>query len=105
MSTIREVHGALVKRLLEGPGVSTTDERRKAFDNAGLEGPTKKLVDAVARAAHLVTDDDVAAVKAMGRSEDEIFEIVVSAAVGEATREYNAAGAALDAAMKDERCG
>jgi hypothetical protein len=35
-------------------------------------------------------------------SEDEIFEMVVSAAIGESTRQYNTALAALEAATEKE---
>jgi hypothetical protein len=36
-------------------------------------------------------------VRAAGHSEDEIFEIVLCAAIGQATRQYQAGLAALDA--------
>ena len=48
--------------------------------------------------AYRVTDDDIAAARASGLSEDQVFEIVVCAAVGQATRQYDAAMAALGAA-------
>jgi alkylhydroperoxidase family enzyme len=47
-----------------------------------------------------VTDEDIAAARASGLSEDEIFEFVVCAAIGQATRQYNAALAALDAVTR-----
>ena len=46
----------------------------------------------------LISDADVAATKAAGVSEDEIFELTVCAALGQATRQLDAALAALDAA-------
>lgn len=49
-----------------------------------------------------VTDEDFAAARASGLSEDQIFEMVVSAAIGQATRQYNTALAALDAATEKE---
>jgi alkylhydroperoxidase family enzyme len=39
-------------------------------------------VDKVARHAYKVTDEDIAALRQAGYSEDEIFEITVSAALG-----------------------
>jgi alkylhydroperoxidase/carboxymuconolactone decarboxylase family protein YurZ len=45
-----------------------------------------------------VTDEDVAAATEAGLPEDEIFELVVCAAFGEASRQLNGALAALDAA-------
>jgi alkylhydroperoxidase family enzyme len=65
---------------------------------AGLAEPLSTLIDKVAKHAHKVTDQDIAAAKASGLSEDQIFEIVVCAAVGQSTRQYDAALAALDAA-------
>ena len=51
-----------------------------------------------------VTDEDVAAVQASGLSEDQIFEIVVCAAIGQASRQYTNALAALASATEaDER--
>jgi hypothetical protein len=49
-----------------------------------------------------VTDEDITAAKASGLSEDQIFEIVVCAAIGQAERQYDAALAALDAVTKGE---
>jgi alkylhydroperoxidase/carboxymuconolactone decarboxylase family protein YurZ len=48
--------------------------------------------------ANWVTDQDIAAAIASGHSEDQVFEIVVCAAVGQANRQYESAFAALDAA-------
>jgi alkylhydroperoxidase family enzyme len=89
---------ALIVRILEGPGTAPAAERRAAFADAGLDGPVATLVGKVARHASRITDADVAAARATGRSEDQIFELVVCAAVGQATRQHDAALAALDAA-------
>jgi alkylhydroperoxidase family enzyme len=56
------------------------------------------LVEKVARHAFRVTDEDVAAARSAGLREDQVFELVVCAAVGEAHRQHEAALAALDAA-------
>jgi len=61
------------------------------------------LIDKVAKRAYTVTDEDIAAAMSSGLSEDQIFEIVVCAAVGQATRQYDTALAALNAAT--ERSG
>jgi len=58
------------------------------------------LIEKVARHSYKVTDEDVAAVRAAGLSEDQIFEIVVCAAVGQASRQYASALAALASAVK-----
>jgi alkylhydroperoxidase family enzyme len=102
MSDIREARKVLVSRILEGEGTATKPLRRAAFDDAPLPEPLRAFVAKIAERAHTIDDDDVAEVRASGLSEDEIFELVVCAAVGQATRQYDAALAALDAAARDE---
>jgi hypothetical protein len=101
MADIGQMHRALVARILEGDGTASTDLRRAAFENTGLAEPMNTLIDRVARRAHTITDEDVAGVRASGLSEDQIFEIVVCAAVGQATRQYETAIAALEAASRE----
>jgi len=98
MSDVRQARKALVSRILEGDGKASPSERRAAFNNSSLAGPQGALVDKVAMHAYRITDTDIAAVKKSGLSEDQIFEIVVCAAIGQATRQYDTALAALDAA-------
>jgi len=102
MSDIRQLQKAVVSRILEGTGKALPSERRAAFNNSGLGEPLGALVDKVARHAHRVTDDDINAAKVSGLSEDQIFEIVVCAAIGQATRQYGAALAAFKAATGKE---
>jgi hypothetical protein len=92
MTDITDLHRALVARVRDGDGRASPRLRRAAFDNDGLDEPVRTLVDKVARHAYKVT-----AVRAAGHSEDEIFEIVLCAAIGQATRQYQAGLAALDA--------
>jgi hypothetical protein len=98
----RTAHKAVATRILEGDGRSSHAQRRAAFDNAELAEPLGTLIDKVAKRAHTITDDDIAAVTAAGLSEDQIFELVVCAAVGQATRQYNSALTALAEAMADK---
>jgi alkylhydroperoxidase family enzyme len=98
MSDIQQARAALVKGILEGDGTASRDQRRAAFELAELSEPLGALLQKVARRAHTVTDEDVAAVRSAGLSEDQIFELVVCAAVGEATRQNETALAALQAA-------
>ena len=102
MPEIAQARRALVARILEGDGRASHAERRAAFENAGLNEPLSTLVDRVANQAHRVTDEDIAAARASGLSEDEIFELVVCAAIGQAARQYDAAFAALEAATRGE---
>lgn len=98
MSDIRQARNSLARRILEGDGKSLPSERQAAFDNIGVAGPLGTLVEKVARHAHRVTDEDIAAATVSGLSEDQVFEIVVCAAVGQAARQYDTALAALEAA-------
>jgi hypothetical protein len=97
MSDIRHARNALANRILEGAGTASPSERRAAFNNSGVAEPARTLVDRVARHAYTVTDEDVTAATVSGLSEDEVFEIVVCAAIGQATRQYDTALAALEA--------
>jgi len=103
MPNIRQAREALVKRILEGAGKASPSERRAAFNNRGLAQSLGALVDKVARHAYRVTDEDIHAVRTSAArtssfSEDQVFEIVVCAAIGQATRQYDTALAALEAA-------
>jgi hypothetical protein len=52
-----------------------------------------------------VTDADFAAARAAGSSEDELFELVICAAVGQSGRLYDAGLAALAEAVADDEAG
>ena len=102
MSNITQARKALVTRILEGDGKASRGQRRAAFDHTELAEPLNTLIDKVTKQAYRVTDEDVAAAKASGLSEDQIFEIVVCAAIGQAARQHDTALAALKAATKKE---
>jgi hypothetical protein len=89
---------AVVDRVLGGDGKASKEQRRAAFDNKGVAEGARALVEKVAKNAWKVTDEDVAAVKSAGVSEDQIYELCVSAALGQATRQLESALAALDQA-------
>jgi hypothetical protein len=100
MGNITEARKAVVARILEGEGQASREQRKAAFDNAGLPEPARTLIEKVATHANQVTDQEVAAVRAAGLSEDQIFEIVVCGAVGEAVRQHERALTALAAAAR-----
>jgi alkylhydroperoxidase family enzyme len=102
MSDVRQARKALVARILEGDGKASRAQRRAAFDNAGLAEPLSRLIDKVARHADKVTNEDISAARALGHSEDQIFELLVCAAIGQATRQYDTALGALEAATEKE---
>lgn len=102
MSDIKQARAALVARILEGAGRAPATQRRAAFNNAGLAEPAATLIDKVARFSYKVTDEDITAAKASGLSEDQIFELVVCAAAGQASRQCDGALAALRVASETE---
>jgi hypothetical protein len=100
VTDITRLHRELVARVLDSDAAAPRELRRAAFDNAGLDEPARTLVEKVALRSHSVTDDDVAAVRAAGLSEDQIFEIAVCAAIGQADRHYKTAHDALSKATE-----
>jgi hypothetical protein len=102
MSDITQARKHLVARILKGDGRASRAQRRAAFDNAGLAEPVAGLINKVAKQSYKVTDEDITAAKGSGLSEEEIFEVVVCAAIGQATRQYDAALAALAEATTDK---
>lgn len=94
---------AVVARILEGDGTATSAQRRSAFENTGLGEPLRTLIGKVALQPTRITDADMSAVIASGLSEDQVFELVVCAAVGQSARQYEAGLRALSAITGDER--
>lgn len=91
----RAAYRALVDRVLTGDGKASAEQRARAFGNDGLAPPLDALIDKVANRPAQVTDADFAAAKASGFSEDQLFELVICAAVGQSSRLYEAGLAAL----------
>jgi alkylhydroperoxidase family enzyme len=81
---------ALHSEVLEQPGQTEPRLRRAASDDEDVPEPLRGYVRKVARHAYKVTDEEVAALKEAGYSEDQIFEITISAAVGAAVRRLDA---------------
>jgi hypothetical protein len=102
MSDIRQARRALISRILDGEGKGAPTQRWAAFNNIFLTDPVRTLVSKVARHAYRVTDEDIAAVRESGFSEDQVFEIVVCAAIGQANRQYDTALLALEVATGKE---
>jgi hypothetical protein len=100
MADITKARKDLITRILEGTGTASRVQRRAGFEDSGLAEPLRTLIDKVAKRPYRVIDDDIAAAKASGLTEDQIFEIVVCAAIGQAMRQHDSALAALDAATK-----
>jgi hypothetical protein len=72
--------------VLESPGASGPDVRLAAASGQQLPPPLQDYAVKVRDSAWRITDADIAALIGAGRSEDEIFEVTVAAAVGAALR-------------------
>ena len=68
---------------------------REACARGDLEGPAAGLARKVRDASHAVVDADYAALKAAGFTEEQLYDLTVSAAVGAAKTRLDAATAAL----------
>ena len=101
MSNIEPARKALLRRVREGEGKASPSDRRAAFDNRGLTEPLRQLAYKVARNAQDIVDEDIDRARQSGLSEDQIFELVVCVAIGQATRQYDAANAALKSALEN----
>ncbi len=83
--------------LLQGPGVSPVERRRAAFSGTDADPQVRRLVETVAETPWKVTDDLLAGALRAGLREDEVFELVVAAAFGQANRQLASAHRVLDA--------
>jgi alkylhydroperoxidase family enzyme len=92
------VFEALVDRVLRGAGVTTPEERAAAAGTGPVTGPAAAVIEKVRRWAHKITDEDIAALKAAGMTDDAIYELTIAAAAGVAKRRLDAAMEAIHAA-------
>jgi hypothetical protein len=88
----RAAYRALVDQVLSGNGRASRELRQQAFRNEGLPAPLDALIDTVNTRP---TQTDFTAAKAAGYSEDQLFELVVCATIGQSARLYEAGLAAL----------
>ena len=83
----------VLQTVLEGPGESDPAIRQASAEGSGVPADLQPLVDKIHKHAYRVTDDDIARLQAT-YGDDQLFEVVVSAALG-ASRQRLLAG--LDA--------
>jgi hypothetical protein len=101
----RAAFRALQDRVVNGQGRASPEQRARAFSNVGLSPPLDGLLGTVATRPAQVAEADFAAARAAGFSEDELFELVICAAVGQSARLYDAGLAALAEAVAGEEDG
>jgi hypothetical protein len=93
-ASVADRYARLVDRLRQavfGSSATTEQATRSAAATGGrLSEPFGSYAAKVRDESYRITDSDVAALKEAGHTEDEIFEITVSAAVGAALRSLEA---------------
>jgi len=99
---MKPVYPAELRRMIEAlentPGATAPALRRAVRDRtAALPAEIAGYVEKVTLHAYRITDDDIAALKAAGYSEDAILEITYSAALGAGIARMDAGLAALHA--------
>jgi hypothetical protein len=95
---VTRLRQAVIGAAAGGPGKASQAARRAAFANRDVDPRARPLLEIVTRCAWTVADGDVAGVRQAGMTDDEIFELVVCAALGQATRQLEAALSVLDEA-------
>lgn len=88
---------ALETAVLDGPAHLPTQVRRAAATEGELPALLATYVDKVAHRAYTVTDADLVALRAAGHTDDEVFDLTVSAAMGAGMKRFRAGMAALAA--------
>ena len=97
---IEDPHAGLRDRVFEtvlkGPGESLPAIRLGAAEGTGVPADLQAVVEKIHRHAYKVTDDDLSRAQAK-YGDDQMFEIVVSAALGASRQRLLAGLEALDA--------
>lgn len=101
-TNFKHLYQALIDRILKGEGYSTQQDRQAAFANENVQPPLDLLVDKVAHQAFKISDKDIDMARQSGVSEDQLFELIICAAVGQASRQYESGLTALADATKKE---
>ena len=94
--SLSELQVATHRSVFDGPGSTDASARR----HIGLDEPPAELADLVRKIrdhAYRITDADVDGLRAR-YTEDQLFEVIVSAALGAAEYRLHAALATLDGA-------
>ncbi len=81
--------------MLQGTGDTDPAIRRAAAEGKGVPAELQALVDKIHRHAYKVTDEDFARLRAE-YEDDQLFEVVVSAALGASRNRLLAGLEALD---------
>ncbi len=89
----------LQTRVLDGPGVLESSRRRIAFEGGPLgDDLADRYVRTIHHSAYQLTERDIEELRRAGWTEDQIFELSISAALGAARQRLDAGLRAVEAA-------
>jgi alkylhydroperoxidase family enzyme len=88
---------AVLRSVLDGPGETDPSLRYAAAEGVGAPDDLRALVEKIHQHAYRVTDEEIAALQGK-YGEDQLFEIIVSAAVGASRQRLMAGLRALEEA-------
>jgi hypothetical protein len=92
-----ELRDRVLRNVLQGAGESDPAIRSAVAEGRGVPGELQPLVDKIHQHAYKVTDDDISRLQEK-YGDDQMFEIIVSAALGASRKRLIAGLAALDEA-------
>jgi alkylhydroperoxidase family enzyme len=92
-----DLRDRVLRSVLDGPGESDPAIRRAAAKGTGVPAELGPLVEKIHNHAYKVTDDDIARLQPT-YGDDQLFEIVVSTALGASRNRLVAGLDALDKA-------
>lgn len=93
-----EARQALLAQVKEQPGHTTPESRLSAFNDAGMSNSLEALVHKIHHYPYKVNDEDIAALRCTF-TDDELFEVIVCAALGGAEKRLQAGLRALTEAQ------
>lgn len=95
--SIADLRARVYRSVFDEPGHVAPAVRRSVAAGSGVPGALESLVEKIHRHAYRVTDEDLGHLRA-SHTDDQLFEIVVSAALGAARQRLDAGLAALERA-------
>jgi hypothetical protein len=86
VARLRPYVAAAIAAIVDARACTPASLRRAAYEGTPDDPVIAAYVEKVRRAAYRVTDSDIDRLRAGGLDDDEVFEITVAAALGEAMR-------------------
>jgi hypothetical protein len=90
------LRAGLEEAVLGAPGETARAERQRAMEGQGATPELTAFLQQVQRHAYRITDEEVAALRAAGYSDDRLFELLLAAALGAAEARLAAGLQALE---------